>query len=539
MIKCTPFLFCLMLPAFQSITGCSHSSNDADTSATDRVDDTTTDTQEAQGDTESARPPAGTDTRHDSATDESDTHTTAPTDVQTDDSGRDAHPGAADSESPQDTLPGAADTEPTDTASNDTADDSTDTSGSDVDTSSNTTNWCDGSGAIPHTSADILLVVDNSRSMLEEQHMLATALFTLVNALAAPVDDHHAPISDLRIAVTTTDMGVSWDGQPYEGDQNTARFDNSQVKCAGLGDNGAFVTEFGENQIRIQEDVIACDSSATQCPPDWLCENRNTDGIGVCTDPNGSGDVPCPSSPGDLNSSFVDEDRANKAIATACLAGTIGIDGCNYEQQLKAAAAGLTNSGDSFMRADSLTAIVVVSDEDDCSIGSSQWHELEELATVDANVACGRHTDLLNDIATLKTDYEAAKIAAGGTADDLVFAAIGGVPMVDACQGTGDNITDCLNTTMGVNGAGTVGAPDEVKQLITSGFEQTYFEYACERYVEEVAVTSAFPGTRYVQMVQSFGKKGYMYSICNSDWAPAMENIADVVQDNVRIICLE
>ncbi|MBN2716534.1 MAG: hypothetical protein JXX14_11825, partial [Deltaproteobacteria bacterium] len=191
------------------------------------------------------------------------------------------------------------------------------------------------------------------------------------------------------------------------------------------------------------------------------------------------------------------------------------------------------------VRADSLTAVIIVSDESDCSINSFEWHDLSELSNVNANLACGRHPEYLVPVADIKASLEATKIAAGGEATDLVFAALAGVPMMDECQGSGDQIPDCLDIHPGVNGEGTMAAPDEVARQTSTGVEQYYFEYACQRFEGEVAITSAYPGTSYVQLAQSFGAKGYIYSICNSDWGPAMQNIAGVVQEHARIICLE
>ena len=53
---------------------------------------------------------------------------------------------------------------------------------------------------IDYTGVDILIVVDNSGSMLEEQAMLATNIFTLVNALYNPVsagDWEYPPIQGM------------------------------------------------------------------------------------------------------------------------------------------------------------------------------------------------------------------------------------------------------------------------------------------------------------------------------------------------------
>jgi hypothetical protein len=523
-----------------------------DTGTPTEMDTTSVDTGEDETGTASELPTDGTAGSTDSPMDsDSSTGDT----LTTDDSGTgmegDTGSGGQGADS-VDSASGGGDTEPgsdpdrdsgadDSDAINDTATDSvSDTGDSDSD---GPVNWCVAEGLIPRTSVDVLLVVDNSNSMSEEQQMLATSLYTLVNALIYPTDGR-LPIDDIRIAVTTTDLGVSYDGHPY-GDAGAPFSLDSH--CYGLGDNGGFVAEYlnGKDSFELLENVIVCDEGGAQCPAGWACDHLNESGWGTCVDGDDDHSVSCPSSLSEQSRLFMDNqfDEA-LTLGTACLAANIGTSGCNFEQPMMAAAASLTNYRQ-FIRRDSFTAIIVVSDEDDCSIQSDRWHDLTELGTSETNVACGRHLSLLHSIEDLKTRYETEKKRLGGDPDDLLFAVIGGVPMVDECQGTGDAIGDCLNVAPGVNGSGTMGTPEEVERLVgvNSSSTQTYFEYACERYesgdTDSYALTRAYPATRMVQMAQSFGKLGYVYSICNANWSPAMENIADLVRDNVKILCIE
>jgi hypothetical protein len=65
-----------------------------------------------------------------------------------------------------------------------------------------------------------------------------------------------------------------------------------------------------------------------------------------------------------------------------------------------------------------------------------------------------------------------------------------------------------------------------------------YYAPACERYVPEGStdpadqVTKARPGRRYVELASSFGKMGYISSICNQDWEAVMEAIAKLITCN-------
>ncbi len=81
---------------------------------------------------------------------------------------------------------------------------------------------------------DLLFIVDNSNSMAEEQESLAENFPALVSALTEPRDTDgdgtpDPPIRDLRVAVLSTDLGVS-DTPGIPG-------------CpAGPGDDGVFIS---------------------------------------------------------------------------------------------------------------------------------------------------------------------------------------------------------------------------------------------------------------------------------------------------------
>ncbi|MBN2716535.1 MAG: hypothetical protein JXX14_11830 [Deltaproteobacteria bacterium] len=396
---------------------------------------------------------------------------------------------------------------------------------------------CLAAGKRPYRSVDLLLVVDNSGSMSQEQEMLSTAIFTLYNELSNPVAGGDV-IDSIRIAVTTTDMGVSVGGEPYVDKDD--QFDNPQVRCSGLGDNGAFQADYQNWVPRVLEGHIACTDSATHCPAGWTCEALDGQSEKICMSQGyESSEIECPDSPSHQIVQYVDNQIQSSIAATAaCLVQATGTDGCNYEQQLAASVAGLSNTPE-FVRADSLTVVIVVSDEEDCSLASNEWHDLSELTKVTANLACGRYPEYLVAVEEIKESLETAKRVAGGKKADIVFAGIIGVPIATTCQGTGENLSDCLNIKPGVNGTGTLADPEEVTRTTITGVIQYYFEYACERFQGDDAYTAAYPGARYVRLAQQFADRGYIYSICNPDWSPAMEDIADMIIDKTKVTCVE
>ncbi len=374
---------------------------------------------------------------------------------------------------------------------------------------------------------DMLVVVDNSGSMAEEQEILATAFFPLVNSLVNPLPDWGWPsVDDVRIAIVTSDMGLSWGGNPYEEGDGWP----GTPPCTATGDNGVFQTYDSGMTIDIEHDVISCDSTNAQCPTGWTCSASDSDEIGTCQAPGGDGaNQLCP----DLNSTWSEilpnSPNADMAFEVACLADQ-GTNGCGFEQQLQSAAAALSRSDqDTFVREKRLLTILVVSDEGDCSMedGPAMFasDEIQDESGISKkNIACGENPDFLYDVEHYFTTFTGFKEAP----NSVIFASIIGVPTENVCQGTGDTLGDCLDH------------PDmELNPVVKpgpTGTDTWYYEDACTRGT----VTQAKPGRRYVQLAnEEFGKMSYVYSICNADWGPAMAEIARLIASQIEGTCYE
>jgi hypothetical protein len=194
-----------------------------------------------------------------------------------------------------------------------------------------------------------------------------------------------------------------------------------------------------------------------------------------------------------------------------------------------------------------LLVVLIVSDEEDCSIrdnalfGTVEWMSG---STEDLNIACNLPRE--NEVYLYPVDGEDARMIAnasglavegldtyrdklvslkGGDAEAVIFAAIVGVPPGDAspCQGDGTHLKEmsCLD------------APEmelRVGRFTFEGREYKHFEPACTRTDEAgVEETTARPGRRFVKTAMEFGENGYVYSICNESWDPAMRAIAEMI----------
>jgi hypothetical protein len=169
----------------------------------------------------------------------------------------------------------------------------------------------DGVGSA--SKLDLVFVIDNSSSMTEEQNALRTNFPQFIVALAALPGG----LPDLRIAILSSNLGAGPTALAPE--------------CTPGGDGGRF-------QIRPECGLIPATSGR------FLRLDR-------------AGNANFPGGAAKLGEMF------------ACLAA-LGTGGCGYEHPLASLAAALgptNNENAGFLRDDALLAIVILSDEDDCS----------------------------------------------------------------------------------------------------------------------------------------------------------------------------
>jgi hypothetical protein len=158
---------------------------------------------------------------------------------------------------------------------------------------------------------DLLFVVGNSASMGEEQEALAASLPVLLDGIAAAAGAR----PDLHIGVISTDVGIGGD---------------AAGACRGAGDDGA---------LQATPRLAGC------APPDdaYIADAILADGRHQVNYPGG------------LDETF------------ACIA-RLGTDGCGFEQPLLAVLRSLfATAGTGFHRDDAMLAVIIVSDQDDCS----------------------------------------------------------------------------------------------------------------------------------------------------------------------------
>jgi len=332
----------------------------------------------------------------------------------------------------------------------------------------------------PPTSRDLdlLFMVDNSGSMSEEQASLATELPRLVSVLMTgdrtgdgPTGDDFEPFATLHVGVVTSDMGVAGYVVP------------TCTRAPLLGDDGV---------LRTTGNTLIAGCVATY--PKFLAYEP---GVSIET-------------PEQFGEGF-------RCVAVA------GISGCGFEQQLEAALKALTPStsairffmgmsghGDTenagFLRPNSLVAVVLVTDEEDCSVraGSEDiFNSTSATYTGDLNLRCFNYSDARYPVERYIDGLRALRT---GRESLVVFSAIVGVPVELVPTGTPDydailsdpRMVEMLDTTM-------------PSRLIPS--------------CNVVGRGVAFPPRRIVEVARGFGDNGTVQSICQANFSGALDAI--------------
>lgn len=326
--------------------------------------------------------------------------------------------------------------------------------------------------------ADVLFLVDNSASMNQEQAALARALPAFLEtffeeAAARGIDP------SLNVGVISTDMGTM----------------------------GSVLS--------------TCDDPV--------------DGDDGCLRHVPSGAVPgCAASYPPFLSRAAGDDYAIEQLALdlGCIAA-LGTNGCGFEQHFGAlrkalienAAPGGCNTGfvrGSYAAVDggpavvtpTVVAVIVLSDEDDCTVRATH-PEMFDPARTDlghVNVRCFRYPEFVETI----DETEAALRGLAGEGHYLVLAALVGVPPDEpACNGRGDALDGCLATAAMAERID----PEDPSQLVPS----------CN-----TATGLAFPPRRIVELVRRFGPDGFVASICEAEYEEPLRAVALRILDHLE-----
>ena len=350
---------------------------------------------------------------------------------------------------------------------------------------------------VPRTTAedvDLLLLVDNSNSMSEEQANLVALLPALVDTLATGDRDgdgtrDFTPVRSLHVGVVTSDLGAG----PNTGVPTCTR---------GLGEDGI---------LRARSRIAA--------PP---CMASYPSGV--------------------FEFARATDDAAAFASTIGCVAN-VGTGGCGFEQQLEASLKALTpsvaqpwtrdgyapprfvsadgvpdsttghadgaNAG--FVRSDSVLAILLLTDEEDCSVRDYGLFVTGDprFMSVPLNLRCHTFGEPSMGIVHPVSRYVDGLIGLRRDPSLLVLSAIVGIPpTVEPPSGAPIDFAEIL------------ADPNMIPRVNAMG---TNLEPSCSS-VRGVA----YPPIRIVQLAAGLDAAGAgvgLTSICNSDFSVALDPI--------------
>ncbi len=326
---------------------------------------------------------------------------------------------------------------------------------------------------------DVLLGVDNSNSMTEEQALLAAQIPRIARVFATGdvdgdgVQDVPA-LHSVRIGTVSSDMGTGGYAVPTCDD-------------AAVGDDGVL-------QSTGRTDLAGCAPSYAQ-----FAELASPD-------------------PADVDA-FVSQ--------VSCTA-QLGIGGCGFEQQLESVLKAVTPSTSAvrfvdgttghadganagFLRDDSILAVVLMTDENDCSAANPAIIDPASptYGAVDLNLRCHQFPEALHPVER----YVDALQAARPDPRDVLFALIAGVP-----------------TDLSGADADVILADPRMTETIDTELPSR-LRPSC---VTENGI--AMPPRRLVEVAEGI-PGSTVQSICLSDFAPAVDAILRRVADRASGSC--
>jgi hypothetical protein len=376
---------------------------------------------------------------------------------------------------------------------------------------------------------DLLFVIDNSGSMSEEQVKLNVQLRRLVEVLTTGNFDGMAkpngetdfqPVGSLRLGVVSTDLGSngvtgvrscgnqSFSPTEQDIDAATMFFDRPRGDDGQLFNSTAVAVAgvFVQDELRNPVQAIA---------PRPECAGMN---LPRFLEFPGGGSA------------------AEVANRFSCVA-QLGVNGCGIEQQLESMWKALAPSSDrsfsgatggqgdptgvnnGFVRPDAILAVIMVTDEEDCSGPDASAPLLFSQADRSAvNVLCGRNADKLHQAQRYVAGLKSLKSEA--YQDRVIFAGIVGVPLaVNTRDLTLDQILARDDMRFAEEMFGTQLRPRPV----------------C---IASQKAGDAAPARRIVEVAKGFGENGVITSICEDDYGPALNAVITKIAGKLSGQCL-
>ncbi len=375
----------------------------------------------------------------------------------------------------------------------------------------------------PTCALDVLFVVDNSPSMDPKQTALAQSFPQMLQQL----QQSPGGLPDLHIGVASSDMGAGSEGIGGNCDRP-------------LGDRGLLWGNdptFGAIATVAGTPNNGCGLNSGAR---WIEDIQSSDGIGRQQNYTG-----------------------NLADVFSCLAKGVGVNGCGYEHQLQAVRvalnpqAGINDENVGFVRNKGYLAIVLVTDEDDCSANPSDVDNdgmfVRRPKGEAASMRCAMRGELCHGAEI--PDYDPANGYSGtgfssplsdcapkeprDPPDPAYLPLIGVQDIVDwvnkvKARPAQEILVSGIFGWPANNDPSTVNFRIGVDATSLPPPQNTYWDYMPICTIPSMRsadgnIYKAYGGFRLKKFIDSFGNNGQRFSICNPDFSDAMTQIGSAI----------
>ena len=346
---------------------------------------------------------------------------------------------------------------------------------------------------------DILFMIDNSASMKPLQAKLLDQFPKFMDKLKSipTADGKGTSLPDIHVAVISSDTGPG-------------HFDLPTYGCRYGGDKGVF-------QFANKGNCTASPLHTTPVQQTFLSASMNQ----AVTNYDG-----------DISDAF-------KCIAA------LGETGCGFEGQLQSVRWALDGSNpenDGFLRSDAFLAVILITNEDDCSL------------PIDSTLVDPTQ-DLLTDPLGPLTSFRCNEFGHLCNIDGV---------MRPPPRGPATNLTGCISNDTATGKLTKVSdevaflkrlKPQDPTQIFVAAITGAPTPYTIEMQPEskanptlvptmkhsciESTGENADPAVRIDQWVQAFGDHGLRDTICADSFAPALQSIADALIVNLGNQCID
>ena len=232
-----------------------------------------------------------------------------------------------------------------------------------------------------------------------------------------------------------------------------------------------------------------------------------------------------------MNGSFVEHGETNnytgELLAALGMMLRVGSTGCGFEQPLAATRRALeVNAG--FLRPAASVAIVILADEDDCSLTNPDaflTRDESVLGTL-TSFRCAREGFICDE--PMDTVGEKHHCRANPASPYLEDPAVTRDALVALAPP--DRLT--------VSGIIGPPSPIAVESRIVNGATQPQLAHACT-YNSPTGPVANDPSVRMTSLVESFASRGSLEQVCTSDFKPKVTRIGMAIQRSLGIACLD